>query len=101
MTDQFVDLDGQSKQRATGADQRNLRERIEAAIWSLPGFESDEDLLMWMGFAQEMYEAGFYARARSGLLWSLGRLPSLEPYLEYYVKVCERVLATPMDADDL
>lgn len=101
MRDKFLDLDGQTKARATHDDLRTLEERVYTAIASTPGFESDDDLNVWMGLAQTAYEAGWYARARSSLLWSIRRIPEVEPLVSYYLRICDRTLESPLTEEEI
>ena len=94
LTDSF-DHRGSRFRRASSDDFRTLPRRVVEIVQAIPGFEGNEELGDYMTQAATLYERGDYLEAHRYLTTSLERLPALRPYVFYYIRRCERVLATP------
>jgi len=83
------------------SDFDTLPSRHIEAILNLPGFLKDKELTERMGYARVYYDQGEYAKAQQYLKWSLKRMPALEPYIFYYIRVCARVLSIPLTKEEV
>jgi hypothetical protein len=93
ITDHYVDLEGNEQVRASSIDFETLPSRHIQVILNLPGFKEDEDLVGWMKHASTHYDRGNYEEALQYLTCLLKRMPELEPYIFYYIRVCKRVVS--------
>ena len=71
------------------------------AVANLPGFRDDEELMQWMGYAADYYDAGEYEKAFEFLVQSLDRMPALKPYIFYYIRICNHVTSIPLKNSEL
>lgn len=93
----YIDSNGNKHIRTSyGADLENTE-----ALMNLPGFEQDKELAQWMGYAFTYYNLGEYAKTHQYLSWALKRMPALEPYIFYYIRISERVLSVPLKEDEV
>ena len=99
VSEKYIDSEGKEQIRGESHEFQTLPFRHIDAIMNLPGFEQDEELIEWMGYASNYYEIGEYAKAHQYLTWALKRMPALEPYIFYYIRVCEHVLSIPVERD--
>ncbi len=100
-SEKYIDSHGAEQIRASGADFQTLPVRYIESITKLPGFQEDDELREWMGSAIAYYDAGEYSKAQQFLTWALKRMPTLEPYIFYYMRVCAHVLSTPLERDEI
>ena len=101
VSEHYIDLEGKKQPRASGTDFNTLSSRHVEVILNLPGFQEDKELVAWIGgFSRMYYEQGEYAKAQQYLKWSLKRMPALEPYIFYYIRVCEHVLSIPLTNEE-
>jgi len=96
VSEHYLDLEGKKQTRANAADFQSLPSRHIEAILNLPRFQEDKELVGWIGYSRAYYDRGEYAKAQQYLKWSLKRMPALEPYIFYYIRVCEHVLSIPL-----
>jgi len=100
ITDEFIDSEGKKQVRSTSEDFQTLPFRHIEAIQKVPGFMEDKKLIELMGKAMGYYEAGWYGEALDYLNQALKRMPALEPYIFYYIRVCKCVLAVPLTEEE-
>lgn len=72
----------------------------EAGYIDIPDDEKDEELQEWGMLAAAFYDAGEYSKALQYLNWLLKKRPCLKPYIFFYIRVCKRVLSTPVTKDE-
>jgi len=96
----FNDTRGKTITRSTMDDFSTLPSRHLEVINNLPGFKEDADLNNLMIKALDNYERGEYNEALIDLNKCLEKMPQLEPYIFYYIRVCERVLSFPSTYND-
>jgi tetratricopeptide (TPR) repeat protein len=101
VSEHYLDLEGKKQTRASGTDFETLPSRHIDEILNLPGFQEDKELIEWIGYSRAYYDQGEYAKAQQYLKWSLKRMPVLEPYIFYYIKVCEHVLSIPLTKEEV
>lgn len=101
VSEKYIDPEGEEQIRASSTDIHTLFTRSVESLLNLPGFEQDQELGEWMVNAWAYYDAGEYAKAHQYLTWELKRLPALEPYVFYYMRVCERVLSISLERDEI
>ena len=101
VTDKFIDLTGNQKDRASGDNFTSLQERHIQVVMDLLDPHEDETILTWLAYANSYYDKGNYVKAFQYLLWIKKNKPVLKPYINYYLKVCERVLSTPLTDRDI
>ena len=99
MTDSYTH-DGNQHQRASREDFETLPRRVMEVLERIPGFEGNAEIIDYMTQVLGLYERGDYYEAHKYLIASLERLPAFEPYLLYYIRVCERVLAIPLTREE-
>ena len=99
MTNEYT-YGGERYERASRDDFETLPRRVMEAVESIPGFEGNSELVDYMTQALNLYERGDYREAHRYLTASVKRLPIFTPYLSYYNRVCERVLATPLTIEE-
>ena len=92
----FKDSEGKDITRSSGLDFESLPTRHINILSTIPGLDNDEELGIWLGTAMDAYNGGWYRKALKYLDMSLERLPELEPYIFYYIRVCKRVLSIPL-----
>jgi tetratricopeptide (TPR) repeat protein len=100
ITDEFIDSEGKKQIRSTSVDFQTLPFRHIEIIWNLRGFQQDKKLVDLMGKAKGRYDAGWYSEALDYLNKSLERMPELESYIFYYIRVCKQVLAVPLTEEE-
>jgi len=100
ITDEFLDSEGKKQVRSTSVDFQTLPFRHIEVVWNLPGFQQDKELVELMGKARGYYDAGRYSEALDYLTRSLEKMPELEPYIFYYIRVCKQVLAIPLNEEE-
>ncbi|OGP67009.1 MAG: hypothetical protein A2031_05390 [Deltaproteobacteria bacterium RBG_19FT_COMBO_43_11] len=101
VSEYYIDLEGKKQPRASGTDFNTLSLRHVEVILNLPGFQENKELVAWIGgFSRMYYKQGEYAKAQQYLKWSLKRMPALEPYIFYYIRVCEHVLSIPLTNEE-
>lgn len=98
---EFTDTDGQMEKRSSGADFDSLSQRHIDVLSQVPGLDEDEELKIWLGTAMDTYNGGWYERSLKYLSKSLDRSQNLEPFIFYYIRVCERVLATELTESEI
>lgn len=87
--------------RASWEDIQTLESRCTfSPVCKFPRLR-EEELDLWMGSARGNYDVGYYGEALKYLTWLLERMPGLEPYLFYYRRVCEHVLAIPLIEEEV
>ena len=96
----FKDAKGNQITRSSGLDLESLHNRCIDVLLTVPGFHASEELGIWLGTAKDAYEGGWYEKALKYLNMSLEKLPDLEPYIFYYIRICKRVLAVPLKDDE-
>ena len=100
MTDSFLDGEGREHQRGSTKDFETLENRVMQMLEALPGFEGDDELNLWLSRTYNHYQRGEYQNAYNNLRKSLEKLPAFKPYLFNYIRICERVLKTPLADED-
>jgi len=100
VSEKYIDSEGNEQIRASDTDFRTLHTRHIEVVMNLPGFEQDEELEKWIGYAAAYYDEGKYGKALRYLTWSLKKMPTLEPYIFYYIRVCKRVLSIPLTGEE-
>jgi hypothetical protein len=101
ISEKYIDSEGNEQIRATRMDFQMLPARHIETVTNLPSFEQDKEIREWMEYAAWYYDRGEYAKAHQYLTWSLKRMPALDPYIFYYMRVCERVLAIPLTQEQM
>lgn len=101
ISEKYIDSQGNEQIRARGTDFQTLPIRHIEVIMNLAGFEQDKELGEWMGYAGTYYDAGEYGKALQYLTWSLKKNSALEPYIFYYMRLCERVLSIPLIKEEV
>lgn len=101
VSEKYVDLERKEQTRASGDGFQTLPSRHIEAILNLPGFKEDKELVEWMEHATAYYDAGEYSKAHQYLTWCLRKMPALEPYIFYYIRVCKRVLSIPLTNEEI
>lgn len=97
----FTDDNGKKIIRSNIDDFRTLRSRHLEVINNLQGFQKDENLNELMIKALTYYERGEYREALINLEESLQKMPQLEQYIFYYIRICRRVLSIQPTYTDL
>jgi len=100
VSQKYIDSEGHEQIRASDVDFRTLPARHIEVVMNLPGFAQNEELEKWVGYAAAYYDVGEYGKALQYLTWSLRKLPTLEPYIFYYIRICKRVLSIPLTEDE-
>ena len=100
VSEHYLDLEGKEQTRASGTDFDTLTVRHHEAIFNLRGFQQDKELLDWFLWSTACYDQGEYAKVIQYLKWSLRKMPALEPYYFYYVRICEHVLSIPLAEEE-
>lgn len=67
----------------------------------MPGFQQKKEIIDLIGKAKRHYDTGWYEEALEYLNQSLQKMPELEPYFFYYIRVCKRVLSIPLTEDEI
>ncbi len=101
VSEKYIDSGGKEQIRGSSTDIETLPFRHIEAVWNLPGFGQDEELTRWMAYARAFYDAGDYIRVYQYLTLALERMPALEPYIFYYMRVCQHVLSVPLESDEV
>jgi hypothetical protein len=97
----YMDPTGNICVRGSSEDFYTLRDRHVQAVLQLPGFDDVANLRSCLADANTNYDSGKYVIALKLLNNALGALPGLEPYLFYYIRVCEHVLSIPLTQSEL
>jgi len=100
VSDEFLDSDGKKQVRSTSADFESLPYRHIEIVLNLTGFQQDEELVDLMARAKWYYDAGWYREALDYLGRSLEKMPELELYIFYYIRVCKRVLDVQLTEEE-
>jgi len=101
VSEKYIDLGGNEQTRASSVEFKTLPYRHIEVVYNLPGFQEDKELIGWMGSARGHYDAGYYDVLLENLTRSLKRMLALEPYVFYYMRVCERVIAIPLTEEEV
>ena len=100
VTQAFVDHDGVKHHRGSTADIQTLQARTFNAILDVNHLEQNRALHVLVSTACYLYASAAYPQALHHLTRALDQDPDLDPYLFYYKRVCERVLATPLTTEE-
>jgi len=96
ITDKFIDSWGEEHTRGGYTDHGTLSVRYLDWTYEITGFRDDMNLRDWLWHAHQHYDKGEYAKALNYLNLALQRMPVIEPYIFYYIRVCARVLSIPL-----
>lgn len=97
ITDSFED-EGEVHKRGSSHDFSTAVHRSNEAIKAIVGGDNDAHKLMDEG--SFYYERGEYVDALKNFSWCLAKHPSLNQWLFYYIRICEKVLAVPLLAGE-
>ena len=100
VSEYYVDFNGKKQTRGR-TDFESLLSRHIEVIFNLPRFQEDKELVGWLGYSRVYYDQGEYGETLQYLKWSLRRMPALEPYIFYYIRVCAHVLSIPLTEEEM
>jgi len=94
--EEYTDAQGKRQTRTSQEDFQTLPTRHLDAVMNVPGFKEEAGVKELMTEAWEHYEKGTYDKALQAFEESMKKIPALEPYIFYYIRVCRNVLAVPL-----
>lgn len=100
VTTQFVDSHGVLRARSSVEDIASLQSRTINAILDVNNIENKPDMHRLVSEVCHLYESAAYLQADYRIGLALEKEPGLHPYLYYYKRICERVLAVPLNAQE-
>ncbi len=101
VSEHYLDLKGENQKRASGTDFETLPSRHIEVILNLPGFQEDKELVSRIVYSNTCYDKGEYYKTQQHLKWSLERMPALEPFIFYYIRMCKYVLSIPLTKEEV
>ncbi len=100
VTKSFVDQHGVTRMRGSVEDIASLQSRTISAILDVNNIERKPDMHRLVSEVCHLYESAAYLQADYRIGLALKKEPGLRPYFYYYKRICERVLATPLNAQE-
>src|SRR5258705_12597822 len=101
VTNSYVDQNGVTRVRGSVEDIASLQSRTVNAILDVNNLEGNREMHELVSVVCQLYEAAAYLQADYRIGLALKKEPGLRPYFYYYKRICERVLATPLNAQEM